>query len=159
MLRSFWMELCDVITALGEERFRDLLRNISISRLRTYQLFERTRDRCRLTKLNTEHLRKAEPRLWERISQKDEDLASDLSQGLLVSHLEMIIEALNLLGIPHQDGFFAKDADTSKYLSEGWERKVYDALKEKHPPSVLVFYINHLGLEAGKLESVFAPAA
>jgi hypothetical protein len=152
------MQLCDVFLALGEEGFSDLLRRVSMSRLRTYQLFEQIKTRARLTKLNSEHLRNAAPRLWARLQAGETDLASDLSQAILVSYLDMIVEALNLLGIPHQDGFFAKDSEVKGYLTEGWQARVFEAFKEKYPASVLVFYINHLGVEAGAVSELYAPA-
>ena len=151
------MDLVDVYLALGEEKLQDLLKSVSISRLRTYQMFDQVKTRMRLTKLNSEHLRKAAPRLFERLSARDNDLASDLAQAILVSHLDMIVETLNLLGIPHQDGFFAKDANTSQYLTEGWQQKAYEGLKGKYPPTVLVFYINHLAAETGGASEIFKP--
>ena len=110
------MNISDVFLALGEDRIGELLRHVSMGRLRTYQLFDQIKARTRLVKLNGEHLRKATPRLWARLQEHDEDLATDLSQAVLVSSLDMIIEALNLLGVPHQDGFFAKDADIKGYF-------------------------------------------
>ena len=153
------MQICDVFLALGEETFGDLLRRISMGRLRTYQLFDQIKARTHLVKLNNEHLRKAAPRLWARLQDRDQDLATDLSQAVLVSSLDMIIEALNLLGVPHQDGFFAKDADIKGHFQEGWQERVYEGLKAKYPHSVLIFYINHLGVEIGVAEELFAPAA
>lgn len=153
------MQLCDAFLAQGENGFGDLLRRVSISRLRTYQIFEHIKLRTRLTKLNNESLRKAAPRLWARLSEGDIDLATDLSQAILVSHLDMIIAALDLLGIPHQDGFFAKDADVSAYLTGGWQQRVYDGLKDKYPTPVLAFYLNHLGIETGHAAEIFQPAA
>ena len=44
-------------------------------------------------------------------SSRDEEFARDLGQVVLVSHLDMIIAVLNALGVPHEDGFFAKDLD------------------------------------------------
>jgi hypothetical protein len=152
------MHISDVFLALGEERFGDLLRRVSMGRLRTYQLFDQIKARTRLVKLNNEHLRKAAPRLWARLQEHDEDLASDLSQAVLVSSLDMIIEALNLLGVPHQDGFFAKDADIKGHFKEGWQEQVFEALKGKYPPAVLIFYINHLGVETGVASELFVPA-
>ena len=61
------MQLSEVFLALGEERLRELVRGISIGKLRTYQLYERFKIRCHLTKLNTETLRKATPRFWQRL--------------------------------------------------------------------------------------------
>lgn len=82
----------------GETGFTDVLRSVSMSRLRTFQIYEHIKVRTRLVKLNSENLRKAAPRLWARLSEQDEDLAADLSQAILVSHLDMIIAALDLLG-------------------------------------------------------------
>jgi hypothetical protein len=151
------MQLCDVYLALGEERFHDLLKRVSLGRLRTYQLFERFRVRCHLNKLNTEHLRKAAPRLWARLNEKDDELAQDLSQGILISNLDMIIEILDYLGVPHQDGFFSKDIDPKQYLTGEWREKVYGAFKDKYPPSVLLFYLNHLAAESTAAEEVYQP--
>lgn len=151
------MDLVDIYLALGENKLQDLLKSVSMSRLRTYQMFDQVKTRTRLTKLNSEHLRKASPRLWERFKNRENDLATDLAQAILVSHLDMIIETLNLLGIPHQDGFFAKDANTAQYLTDGWQQKVYDALKDKYPATVLVFYINHLAVETGNAAEIYAP--
>ncbi len=153
------MQMCDVFLSMGESGFQDLLKRISISRLRTYQIFEHVKLRLRLVKLNSEHLRKAAPRLWERIQAQDTDLATDLSQAILVSHLEMIIAALNLLEIPHQDGFFDKDADVSAYLKEGWQQKAFDGLKDKYPASVLQFYLNHLAIETSQAAEIFTAKA
>lgn len=152
------MQLCDVFLTLGESVFSDLLKRVSISRLRTYQIYEHIKVRTHLTKLNSEALRKASPRLWNRLNQQDEDLAADLAQAILVSHLELIIAALDFLGIPHQDGFFGKDADLSSYLAEGWQQRAFDALKDKYPPSVVQFYLNHLGVETGAATALFTPA-
>ncbi len=153
------MKLSDAFLAQGEQGFADLLRRVSISRLKTYQLYEPLKVRTHLHKLNSETLRKAAPRLWERLGQGDEDLASDLAQAVLVCHLDMIIATLDLLGIPHQDGFFAKDADVSPFLTEGWQQRAYDALRDRFPPQVLAFYLNHLGIETGKAQELFQPAS
>jgi hypothetical protein len=152
------MKQCDVFLSMGESSLPGLLRHISISRLRTYQIYEHIKLRTRLMKLNNESLRKAAPRLWARLGEGDEDLATDLGQAILVSHLDMIIAALDLLGIPHQDGFFAKDANVAEQLTEGWQQRVYGALKEKHPPEIIVFYLNHLAAETGTADAVFQPA-
>ncbi|MGQ9915861.1 MAG: hypothetical protein ACUVS7_00455 [Bryobacteraceae bacterium] len=153
------MKLSDAFLAQGEQGFADLLRRVSISRLKTYQLYEPLKVRTHLHKLNSETLRKAAPRLWERLGQGDEDLASDLAQAVLVCHLDMIIATLDLLGVPHQDGFFAKDADVGAHLAEGWQQRAFDSLKDRFPPQVLAFYLNHLGIETGKAQEIFRPAA
>lgn len=152
------MQVCDVIAGMGEQSFAELLKRISISRLRTYQIYEHLKLRTRLAKLNTESLRKAAPRLWARITEQDADLATDLAQAILVSHLDMIIAALDKLGIQHQDGFFSKDADLSAQLSGSWQQATYDALKAGYPPVVLAFYLNHLGVESGGATELFKPA-
>src|SRR5258708_13255498 len=98
------MQLSEVFLALGEERLQDLIRGISIGKLRTYQLYERFKIRTHLTKLNTENLRKATPRFWQRLAEKDNDFASDLSQAILIPHMEMIVALLNFLSVPHHHG-------------------------------------------------------
>ena len=159
MLRWHFMQLCEIFLGLGQSSFRTLLRSISIGKLKTYQLFDRIKTRLHAGKLNSENLRKAEERWWARLNERDEDFATDLSQAILVSHLDMIKALLDDLGVPNQDGFFAKDIDGSKYLTEGWQQKVYDKFKSVYPEPVLLFYINHLAWEVAKAETVFQPAA
>src|SRR5215471_16006866 len=105
------MALTDVLLSLGEEGFGQVMHSVSIGKLKTYQLYDRMKARTHLPKLNAESLHKATPRLWARLSEKDEEYAQDLSQAVLVSHLDMIVAVLNFLGVPHEDGFFAKDLD------------------------------------------------
>ena len=157
-LTSWFMQLCEVYRALGEARLRELLKGISMSRLRTYQMYERLRVRCHLTKLNTETLRKSESRLWERMEAGDEDLAQDLAQSILISQMPMIIQVLNHLGVPHEEGFFGKDVDPKKFLTGEWRQQAYEAFREKYPPAVLLFYLNHLGAESGAATDVYVPA-
>jgi hypothetical protein len=153
------MQLSDLFVALGEPAFHQLIGSVSIGKLKTYQLYERVKLRFHMTKLNTESLRKAAPRLWKRIAEHDEEFATDVAQTVLVSHLDMIKDVLDLLGIPHEDGFFAKDLDASDKLTEGWQQRVHDAFKSKYNESLLVFYINHLDWELTKTEQVFNPMA
>jgi hypothetical protein len=153
------MQLCDIFLRLGEENFRQLIRSISLGRLKTFQMFDRVKTRLYLTKLNSETLRKAEPRMWTRIGEHDEDFASDVGQAILISHLDMIRAVLDHLGIPHEDGFFAKDAEISKYLTEGWQQKAWDQFRVAYPAPALLFYVNHLAWEISKAEDVFQPAA
>lgn len=153
------MQLSEIFVGLDEASFAQLLRSISIGKLRTFQLFDRMKARMHVAKLNSEHIRKSEPRLWTRLSEHDEDLATDLSQAILVSHMDMIKAVLDHLGIPNQDGFFDKDLDGAKYLTEGWQQKVFDAFKDKHSAALLLFYINHLGWEVAKAQELFQPAA
>ncbi len=154
------MQLSDVYLRLGQDNFQQLIRAISLGKLRTYQMFEPFKLRLRLHKLNSETLRNAAPRLWTRLEQEPTpELATDLSQAILISHMDLVTAVLNELGVPHEDGFFAKDADVSGYLKEGWQQKAWDKFHSTFPPAVLLFYINHLALEVAKAEDVFAPAA
>jgi hypothetical protein len=153
------MQLTDVFLNLGEDQFSKLVRSISIGKLKTFQLYERFKLRTHLPKLNTESLRKASPRLWQRLHDRNDEFATDLSQAVLVSHLDLIIAVLNFLGIPHEDGFFVKDLDGSPYLTEGWRERVFEKFRNEYPESVVLFYINHLALEVGKAGELFAPAA
>jgi hypothetical protein len=157
MLRWHFMQLSAIFLGLGEQSFTELLRGISLGKLKTYQLYDRMKARLHLAKLNAENIRKAEPRFWTRLSENDDDFATDLSQAILVSHLDMIKAVLDDLGIPNQDGFFNKDIDGTKHLTEGWHEKTYAKFKETYPPAVLVFYINHLDWELTKAEKVFQP--
>jgi hypothetical protein len=152
------MQLSEIFLGLGEEPFRQLLRGISIGKLKTYRLYDRVKVRLHLTKLNSENLRKAEPRFWARLGEKDDDFATDLAQAILVSHLDMIKAVLDELGIPNQDGFFEKDIDGAKYLVEGWQQRTFEKFKTTYPELVLLFYINHLGWEIGKAEQVYQAA-
>jgi hypothetical protein len=153
------MELSEVFVELGDDAFSQLLRGISMGKLRTYQMFERLKMRAHLVKLNTEHLRKAAPRLMERLRAHDAELATDLSQCILISHFELIVDVLNFLKIPHEDGFFLKDVDAAPLLTEGWKDRGFQEFKDKYPQPLLLFYINHLALELLKEETVYVPAA
>lgn len=153
------MQLCDVYARLGEPAFDELLRGISMGRLRTYQLFEGFKAAAHLHKLNTEVLRKGAPRFWERITGGDEDFAKDLGQAILVSHLDMITAVLDFLGIPHENGFFSKDTDPKVYLTEGWDSRVFEKFRGAFSDSVLLFYLNHLGWETGQVTEPFVPAS
>ena len=152
------MRLSDIFLALGEPAFEQLLRSVSIGKLKTFQLFERVKVRFHLAKLNSESLRKASPRLWSRIREGDDEFATDLAQVVLVSHLDLIKDVLDFLEIPHEDGFFAKDLDASDKLTEGWQARTYENFRGNYPDALLVFYINHLGLEVTKQTEVFQPA-
>ena len=141
------MALSDVFLTLGQDGFGQLIRSVSLGKLKTYQLYDRIKTRTHLAKLNAENLQKASPRFWTRLSEKDEEFAQDLSQAVLVSHLDMIIAVLNFLGIPHEDGFFAKDVDPKPYLTEGWQERVYEKFKDVYPEALLRFYTAHLAWE------------
>jgi hypothetical protein len=149
------MQLSEIFLGPGEQQFVELIRGISIGKLKTYQLYDRMKVRLHLAKLNSENLRKASPKFWARLGERDEEFASELAQAILVSHLDMIKAVIDDLGIPNQDGFFDKDIDGSKYLTEGWQQRSYEKFKDAYPPQVLLFYINHLGWELAKSEEVF----
>ena len=151
------MQLCEVFQALGEDVFSQLVRGISIGKLKTYQVYERFKLRARLTKLNSEALRKAEPKLWSRVTAGEEDFAADLAQVFLLSHLQMIVDILNFLNIPNEEGFFDKDLQPDQYLTEGWQDRVYHEFGGKYQRELLLFYINHLDWELTKTEKIFAP--
>jgi hypothetical protein len=153
------MQLTDVFLALGEPAFTQLLRTVSIGKLKTYQLYERVKLRFHLAKLNSESLRKAGPRLWSRIANdRDEEFAADIAQTVLVSHLDMIKAVLDSLGIPNEDGFFSKDLDPAGKLTEGWQQRVWEEFRGQYPEALLLFYINHLDWELTKSGNIFRPA-
>ena len=79
------MQITDVYLGMGSEAFGQLIRGISIGKLKTYQIYEGFKVRAHLTKVNTEALRRIDPRFWTRISEPDEDFARDLAQAILVS--------------------------------------------------------------------------
>lgn len=153
------MQLCDVFLGLGEENFAGVLRTVSMGKLKTYRLYERLKARAHLGKLNSETLRRAAPRLWARLPEREEDFATDLAQSILVSHLDMIVSVLDYLGVPHEEGFFAKDADISQHLGDGWQERAWQEFRDRYPRPALLFYINHLAWEVGKADQVYTPAA
>jgi hypothetical protein len=152
------MQLSDVYLDLGQEGFSHLIRSISIGKLKTYQVYEGFKVRAHLTKLNTDSLRKAVPRFWTRLSERDEEFGRDLGQVILVSHLDMIGAILDFLGVPHENGFFAKDMDPKPHFTEGWETRVFENFRAAYPESLLVFYINHLRWELLSATETFHPA-
>lgn len=153
------MQLSDVFLQLGEDNFSQLLRSISMGKLRTFQLFDRLKARAHLAKLNTENLRKAAPRLFARLEERDNELATEISQAVLLSHFDLIVGVLNFLGIPHEEGFFVKDLDASHNLTEGWRERVFNEFRGRFPEPIVLFYINHLAVEVAHAEQVFVPAA
>lgn len=153
------MQLSGVFLQLGEDRLPLLLRSVSIGKLKTFQLYERFKTRTHLAKVNTESLRKASPRFWTRLNEHDEEFATDLSQAILISHMDMIAAVLNFLGVPNQEGFFEKDLDAKQYLTEGWQGRVWDQFKDQYPQALLLFYVNHLDWELTSTAESWAPAA
>jgi hypothetical protein len=153
------MQLSSVFLELGEERLPQLVKGISIGKLRTFQLYDRFKTRTHLAKVNTENLRKASPRFWQRLSQQDEEFATDLSQAILISHMDMVAKVLDFLGVPNEEGFFQKDVDAKAQLTEGWQARVWEKFRTEYPESLLLFYINHLGYELAPEQQAFLPAA
>ena len=153
------MQISELYRGLGEEAFGKIVRAISIGKLKTYQIYEGFKVRAHLNKVNTETLRKSAPKFWTRIMEGDEDFGKDLAQSVLVSHLDLIAAALDFLGVPHENGFFAKDMDPAPYFTEGWESRAYEHLKGTYPETILIFYINHLRWELLGSEGIFQPTA
>jgi hypothetical protein len=153
------MQLCDVYLDLGPDLFGQLVRSISIGKLKTYQIYEGFKVRAHLQKVNTEALRKAAPRFWARVGERDEAFAKDLGQAVLVSHLDMITAVLDFLGVPHENGFFAKDMDPKPYFTDGWEDRVQDQFRGVYPEALMLFYINHLRWELLGASSLYHPAS
>jgi hypothetical protein len=153
------MTLSDVFLQLGEERLRQLVREISIGKLRTFQLYDRFRIRTHLPKVNTELLKKAVPKFWKRLEEHDEEFATDLSQAILIAHMDMITSVLNFLGIPNQEGFFEKDLEAKAFLTEGWQERVIEHFKGQYPDALFLFYVNHLGSELGGQTAAYLPSA
>jgi hypothetical protein len=151
------MQISDVYLGLGQDAFSHLIRSISIGKLKTYQIYEGFKVRAHLTKVNTEGLRKAVPKLWDRIAGGDDDFAKDLAQAILVSHLDMITAVLDFLGIPHENGFFAKEMDAKPYFTEGWEQRIIEQFRNTFSEPLLLFYVNHLRWELLGAGEVFRP--
>lgn len=152
------MDLSQAYLTLGQDGFGQLVRGISIGKLKTYQIYEGFKVRAHLVKLNTEALRKGVPRFWTRLSENDEEFAKDLAQAVLVSHLDLIVAVLDFMGVPHENGFFAKDMDPKPYFTEGWEDRVRDKFRSIFPDALILFYINHLRWELLKSEQPYSPA-
>jgi hypothetical protein len=151
------MQLSEVYLKLGESGFEQLIRGISIGKLKTFQVYEGFKVRAHLAKLNTESLRKATNRFRSRLLERDEDFARDLGQAILVSHLDMITAVLDFLGIPNDSGFFAKDIDAKPHLREGWQGRVFEKFRGVYPEPILLFYINHLAWELTEAPEPYAP--
>ncbi len=150
------MELTDAYKALGQSRFDSLVGAVSIGALKTYSVYESFKVRIHLNKLNRQRLRRAAPKLWERISDGDDILARDFAQAVLVSNIDLVVDVLDFLDIPHDgNGFFDKDADPGEKLSDGWPQRVFEKFRERNEHEVVLLYINHLGWEMDKLDKPF----
>lgn len=154
-----FMQLVDVFLKLGEDEFGQLIRTISIGKLKTYQIYDGFKTRAHVVKLNTETLRKAGPKFRTRLAGQDEDFAKDLAQAVLVSHLDMIIAVLDFLGIPHEGGFFGKETDVKPYLAGDWAERTWEHFRSVYPEPLLLFYINHLAWELTDRTEPFTSAA
>ena len=159
MIRLHFMQISEIYLGQGQDAFGQLIRGISIGKLKTYQIYEGFKVRAHLAKVNTDGLRKAVPKLWERIAAGDEDFAKDLAQAILVSHLDMIAAVLDFMGVPHEGGFFAKDVDAKPYFSEGWEARVHEKFRGVYAEPILLFYVNHLRWELLGATDVYLPAS
>jgi len=153
------MEITDVYLGMGQDAFGQLIRSISIGKLKTFQIYEGFKVRTHLPKVNTEMLRKAVPKFWARITEPDIDFAKDMAQAVLVSHLDMITAVLDFLSVPHDNGFFAKDMDPKPYFTEGWEQRVFENFRGVYPEALLMFYVNHLRWELLGATDFYRPAA
>ncbi len=150
------MTLSEVFTGLGRDRFDAILRGVSMGALKTYKVHEAFKVRTRLIKLNRDRLRKAAPRLWDRLVEGDAELARELAQGTLVSNLTMIVDVLDFLEVPHDgNGFFDKDDEAKERLTEGWQGRVLAEFGERYPEPLLLLYVNHLEWEMNEPEEVF----
>jgi hypothetical protein len=159
VIRWLLMQISAVYLGLGEDAFAKLIRGISIGKLKTYQIYEGFKIRTHLSKVNTEGLRKGIPKFWERISAGDEDFAKDLAQAILVSHLDLIGKVLDFQGVPHENGFFAKDVDAKPYFTDGWETRVFEKFRSEYSEALLLFYVNHLRWELLGAEEVYLPVS
>ena len=150
------MQLSEIFSGLGRDRFDAVLALVSMGSLKTFKVYDTFKIRTHLSKLNRERLRNAAPKLWARIQQGDEDLAKEIAQGALISHMDFIIEALDFLQIPHDGyGFFDKDAEASEKLVDGWQARVCDEFREKRPEALVLLYVNHLEWEMGEPAEAF----
>lgn len=150
------MQLSDIYHGLGRDRFDAVLSTVSMGSLKTFKVYETFKIRTHLNKLNRERLKNAAPRLWARIEEGDQDLAKEIAQGALVSHMDFVVGALDLLEIPHDGhGFFDKDAEASEKLTDGWQKRVFDEFREKYTEALVLLYINHLDWEMSEPTEVF----
>ncbi|MBI3666269.1 MAG: hypothetical protein HY236_08610 [Acidobacteria bacterium] len=141
---------------MGRPALDQLVGSISLGALRSYKLFDQFKVRARLAKLNAEHLRHARPRLWERLAGGDEELARDLTQAVLVSNIDFVVQVLDFLQIPHDgSGFFQKGVSADKYLTEGWQKRVLDEFGGRYSEALVLLYINHLMWETNRQAEMF----
>ena len=156
LLSSKEMTLSEVFSGLGRERFDEILGLILLGSLKTYKLFDNFKVRARLSKLNRDKLRKAASKLWERLLEGDDDLAREIAQAALISHIDFVVETLDYLKIPHDgNGFFDKEASLNGRLADGWREDALAKFRGERPEALVLLYINHLDWELGAPETVF----
>ncbi len=142
--------------ALGRERSCALVKSVAMGAIRRFGVYRAIKVRSRLRTLNRQKLRAIAPRLWGRIQAGDTGLARDLSQAVLVSNIPVMVAVLDLLGIKHDgSGFFDKDGDYRDKFTDGWEARVSEHCKGRFDDDLVLLYINHLGWEAGVLDSPY----
>ncbi len=150
------MDWPEVYERLGVERSDRLVRSVSIGALKTFKVYKALKIRSQLHTLNRQKLRAASGNLWHRIVRGDADLAHELTQAVLVSNIDFVVEVLDHLGIEHGgNGFLAKEGDYAEQLGAGWERTVFDTFRNRYPEELVLLYINHLGWETATLERPF----
>lgn len=152
------MDLTEVFQVVGRSGFQELVESISIGRLRAYDVYESIKVRAHLSKINRGQLRRAVPKLWERLEGGDKDLASELAQGILVSNLSFVVEVLDFLKIPHDgSGFFDRNSSFSNNLGVGWQQEVFEKFRERYSESLILLYTNHLAREVDSVSGLFRP--
>ena len=132
------------------------MRGVSMGKLRTFQVYDSFKVHAAMNKLNREKLRKALPRLWDRLEEGDNDVAREAAQAILVSNLPFVAEVLDFLEIPHDgNGFFEKNNRTGDTLGEGWQQRVHAKFKDQYPEALILLYSNHLAWETDPSAEVF----
>ena len=129
---------------------------VSMGKLRTFQAYDSLKVCAGLNKINHAKLRKALPRLWNRLKDGDDNLADAAAQAILVSNLEFVIRVLDFLEISHDgSGFFQKVDQRSKNLREGWQKRAYNEFKNGYSEALILLYLNHLASEIDPSSDVF----
>ena len=96
---------------------------------------------------------------WQRLEAHDEEFATDLSQAILIAHMDMIIDGSEFPRNPQSAGLFRERSGRQSFLTEGWQTRALEHFKAEYPEALLLFYINHLGCELGGEPQAFLPAA
>ena len=156
MLFSNFMDLSAVFQGLGREQFDELMRGVSMGKLRTFQVYDSFKVHAGMNKLNREKLRRALPRLWDRLEEGDNDVAREAAQAILVSNLPFVAEVLDFLEIRHDgNGFFDKNNQTGDALDLGWQQRVHEKFKDQYPEALILLYTNHLTWETDPSAELF----